>query len=213
MEDKKITFERLRNNIRRKLYHENSDSFPYSSRGTSLPDLADSMFYNLDINALSNNVCPSCRWRDDATDSHLPIVAYRVNQRPDSVSDYLCDLFVEKTRLNCPECAEDLFRITTYWIIPKIMLFSIGDSEVLINKLLKIRHDDTLTRLHLKGIIYLGSFHFTARVITEDGIVWFHDGRTSGKQCEYEKSLIDFHGNELNVCDGKQAVMAIYTLE
>ena len=60
MHAKLITFKQLRNNVRRRLYQEDNNSFPYGYWGTSLPDLAKAMFYNPDINLSSYNTCFSC---------------------------------------------------------------------------------------------------------------------------------------------------------
>jgi hypothetical protein len=48
-------------------------------------------------------------------------------------------------------------------------------------------------------------------LITSDYNVWFHDGRSTGKTC-YEKCyLSDFNNSDLLTCDGKKAVLVIYT--
>jgi len=47
--------------------------------------------------------------------------------------------------------------------------------------------------------------------ITSDYNVWFHDGRSTEKTC-YEKCyLSDFNNSDLLTCDGKKAILVIYT--
>lgn len=62
----------------------------------------------------------------------------------------------------------------------------------------------------VRGIIYLGEFHFTARVITPGKKVWYHDGQTTGNQVEYEGNLDEFSEKELYKYNNKIAVAVIY---
>ena len=43
----------------------------------------------------------------------------------------------------------------------------------------------------LCGLIYYGSNHFTARIVTENQKVWFSDGMTNGRAYSLEGDLID----------------------
>ena len=60
------------------------------------------------------------------------------------------------------------------------------------------------------GIIYLGGFHFTARLITPGKKVWYHDGQTTGSQVEYEGTLEEFSEKGLYKYGNKVAVAVIY---
>jgi hypothetical protein len=55
--------------------------------------------------------------------------------------------------------------------MPKLLIFSIGDSEITLNTSLKIRDQNAVVKYQLRGIIYLGGFHFIAQVITKYGEV------------------------------------------
>ena len=61
----------------------------------------------------------------------------------------------------------------------------------------------------LRGIIYFGENHFTSRIISETGQTWFHDGITTGQSVIYEGDVHNVRA--LNMCQGKQASMAVYT--
>ena len=63
----------------------------------------------------------------------------------------------------------------------------------------------------LKGIIYLGDFHFICLLITSDYNVWFHDGRITGRACYKKGHLDDFNNSDLLTCNGKNATLVIYT--
>ncbi|KAI0644145.1 hypothetical protein C8Q79DRAFT_913509 [Trametes meyenii] len=43
----------------------------------------------------------------------------------------------------------------------------------------------------LCGLIYFGKFHFTCRVVSRSGEVWFHDGMTTGNKLTFEGNLVN----------------------
>ncbi|KAF8325502.1 hypothetical protein F5887DRAFT_873953 [Amanita rubescens] len=60
----------------------------------------------------------------------------------------------------------------------------------------------------LCGIVYFGESHFTARVVYNNGMVWFHDGLATGQKLIYEGMLNNCPS--LNQCKGKDAIVALY---
>ena len=66
--------------------------------------------------------------------------------------------------------------------------------------------------LYLRGIIYLGGYHFTARFIDSDGNIWFHDGQR-GHLAEKDGTLETTSDKELRTCRGRKLVLAIYAQE
>jgi hypothetical protein len=62
----------------------------------------------------------------------------------------------------------------------------------------------------LRGVLYYGDNHFTCRIVSEDGMTWFHDGIATGKNVICEGHVNNLH--TLASCLGKQASIAIYTL-
>jgi hypothetical protein len=60
----------------------------------------------------------------------------------------------------------------------------------------------------LCGVIYFGDAHFTSHVISDNGMVWFHDGLETGQRLRY-KGMLD-NTFSLNQCGGREAVAAIY---
>ena len=49
------------------------------------------------------------------------------------------------------------------------------------DKEMKIQLSNVLTTFKMKGLIYLGSFHFNICFIDNDDCVGFHDGMVSGR--------------------------------
>jgi hypothetical protein len=65
-------------------------------------------------------------------------------------------------------------------------------------------------KYHLKGVIYHGGYHFTARVVTSQGDVWYYDGMTTAKECRFEGRLSDLHN--IRVAEGRKISTVIYSL-
>jgi hypothetical protein len=94
-------------------------------------------------------------------------------------------------------------------LIPKILVFSVSEQSIQVSKKISFRDGDSLVVFGLKGIVYYGDFHYTARVCT-GGSVWFNDGMVSGRECTYEKRLTEFTGSDLSSCNGKSASLVLY---
>jgi hypothetical protein len=64
----------------------------------------------------------------------------------------------------------------------------------------------------LKGIVYLGDFHFTSQIITSDNKVWFHDGIETRDNCQYNGKLDIYNGSDLLTCNNKHTCLIGYAL-
>jgi len=65
-------------------------------------------------------------------------------------------------------------------------------------------------RYQLKGIIYHGGYHFTARVVTSQGDVWYYDGMTTARECIYEGKLSEL--TNIRDAEGRKISTVIYSL-
>ena len=64
----------------------------------------------------------------------------------------------------------------------------------------------------LKGIVYYGDEHFTARIFINND-VWFHDGITTSQKCIKEGNINYFTNDDLLQCQGKIAVLIVFAHE
>jgi len=64
--------------------------------------------------------------------------------------------------------------------IPSVLVFEINSRNIKISKTLKFEQEGETVVLNVRRLIYHGDFHFTSRIIGTDGIVWYHDGMTTG---------------------------------
>ncbi|KAH6894767.1 hypothetical protein BKA70DRAFT_1117490 [Coprinopsis sp. MPI-PUGE-AT-0042] len=63
--------------------------------------------------------------------------------------------------------------------------------------------------LHVRGVIYFGSDHFTSRIVSPSGKVWYHDGSVTASQVEDEGLLHDDF--DMSECRGRLACDLIYS--
>jgi hypothetical protein len=206
-----LTIERIRNNIRQDLHHHFPDIFPYGHRGTSVAELANKMFHNVQVNASSQLQCMNCDLCDDSVDDQLSPVIYGIPNIHVSatVMEQLQTTLVTESRQVCTECTNPLTNVITYHHFPKLLIFSIGGYQIEINKFVKVRTNGGTKKFYLKGIVYHGGFHFVSRIVEKDNTVWFHDGQL-GRGCIYEKMLEEFSSSDLHMCSERIASLVIY---
>jgi hypothetical protein len=68
--------------------------------------------------------------------------------------------------------------------------------------------DDKMQKKEKRGCINKrgnchGDFHFTSCIIGTDGIVWYHDGMTTGSSCENEGDFDKFSSKNMLKCKEK----------
>jgi hypothetical protein len=61
-----------------------------------------------------------------------------------------------------------------------VLVFAINQPSVRVSKKICFRERGNNVVFGLKGIIYTGNFHYTARVCTH-GVVWVHDVMVIGR--------------------------------
>ncbi|KAJ7589068.1 hypothetical protein C8J56DRAFT_743227, partial [Mycena floridula] len=64
----------------------------------------------------------------------------------------------------------------------------------------------------LRGIVYfVNENHFSAQVITKDNKVWYNNSMANNAQSVLEGKLSDATAEDLSVCPGGRASLAVYT--
>jgi hypothetical protein len=88
-----------------------------------------------------------------------------------------------------------------------VLIFEINSKNTKLSKTLKFEQEGETVVLDVKGLIYHGDFHFTSRIIGTDGIVWYHDGMTTG---ENEGDFDKMSSRNLLKCKGKKLILVVY---
>src|ERR1700683_4818346 len=87
---------------------------------------------------------------------------------------------------------------------PSVLIFEINSRNIKLSKTLKFEQKGETVVLYVRGLIYHEDFHFTSRIIGTDGIVWYHDGITTGSSCENEGDFDKLSSRNLLKCIGKK---------
>jgi hypothetical protein len=203
------TLETARNKVRHLLHQRNPELFPYGQTGTPVSEMIEKLLRSDNVIASTWVHCIDCG-HEDNLNRDLQTCVIQCHEENITTSACLQKRFQEHyPRMRCEHCDGALDKIMRFDIIPKVLAFSVSGHSVQVSKKISFRDGDSLVVFGLKGIVYHGDFHYTARVCT-DGSVWFHDGMVTGRECTYEKRLSEFTGSDLSTCNGKLASLVIY---
>ena len=89
---------------------------------------------------------------------------------------------------------------------PKLLILEYPTQNLRTSHKLKVSSVD----LHLRGIVYLGGFHFTCHLFSENGETWYHDERSTKDICIEDGNLADIQDSDLRECKTRSLVLAIY---
>jgi len=102
-------------------------------------------------------------------------------------------------RIQCPSCHGQVIMTTQFNNYePPLIGISIGNANVQITASLAIQFDEPNhnAKYRLCGIIYHGSFHFTARIIDKAMNTYYYDGIKTGTECILEgkfNTILNIH--------------------
>jgi hypothetical protein len=195
----KFTLEQIRDFFRRRLARFSAE-FTFGSYA-SVHSVAERLLKTCAPITTSDLYCPNNHdiLRNPSSTSNCEII---INGGP---SLQACvDDFTFETSSKCSTCNMYLSRVTTFIRTPPLLAFDLGNNAPFFNPVLSVSCRDTHVRYSLRGIIYFENGHFTERVITATGMVWFHDGMFTGRSLLYET-------NDLTSISRDHAVMAFYS--
>ena len=114
------------------------------------------------------------------------------------------DNFTIELGSRCVTCDSHLMKHTTFVLTPPLLAFDISIASTLsLDPVLWISCDNSRVCYNLRGIIYYDNHHFTERVVTSTGLIWFHDGIFTGRSPVYES-------HDLTSITTENAIMAFY---
>jgi hypothetical protein len=203
----KLSLEDLRDSIRPQLHAHDPQGFPWGQIGTSVGTLAETMLWTEEPVTASQLVCTNCDYKIPEEDSRHGYFVSAVEVSV-STSKWLAN-FGYSTQYSCPECLSDMRRHIFYKNPPNILVLNYPGKDIRTSHKIVFDSDEGYVTLHLRGIIYLGGYHFTSRVICTDGSVWYHDGQ-KGHICNEEGLLKLMRDRDLRACEGRALTLAVY---
>ncbi|KAM6490121.1 hypothetical protein JOM56_014440, partial [Amanita muscaria] len=205
----KTTLEVVRNEIRQVLHQYNCNTFPYGQSGTNIAELADKLF-ELKSHAFTTTLkCTSCS-QSVHMQSNANLLLNILDNDMKNINEWF-KAWQQKSEGNCAACASPQNIVRDISQVTKLVAFSLNGKGIPISKTISIYLSNNKTkRLSLRGIVYLGDFHFTCRIICPDKDVWFHDGIITKQFCTNQGMLKDISERDLLSCNLKHAVLVIY---
>ena len=102
-----------------------------------------------------------------------------------SIQEYMDDFSVPLST-TCPECGNVLVHSFLFTCHPPLLCIELWQGLRLLDSVLHIDAGGLHHQYKLRGVIYFSDKHFTSRIITRNGMVWFHDGICTCNSLDYE---------------------------
>ena len=210
----KYTLEEVQDYLRRALQHFDPAHFAWGMY-TSVHSVVDNILMTEFPVLTSKLICPS---------GHLVARPHIISikdcfvcltrDHPESLQGHL-DEHWSITASQCSSCLVQLVRQYRFACSPPMLAFDVsGDTVTGIEHDLNVSVNGKVCRYQLRGVVYHNTNHFTARIITSAGHVWFHDGVATGSSMVDEGPVLTF--GDLTVCDAgitrARASVAMYCL-
>lgn len=201
MVDGRSSFEETRDVARMALHQSDPTRFPMGTAGANCNDFLFKFFKQASY-AYKVLQCPVCLYEDPRKTRVVMTYNDIVQQAGDYIYEdaayTLAGVFgyedqIESER-TCPKCAEltqthrmnKMIKVTA---VPPILILALECERHFIAPYIKIPFNGNIYKLKLRDVIYGGQFHFTSRIISSDGTIWYHDGITTKSSCRQEGSI------------------------
>ncbi|KAF8170492.1 hypothetical protein K438DRAFT_1535142, partial [Mycena galopus ATCC 62051] len=93
-----------------------------------------------------------------------------------SLSHWLSDQKIYRSGSVCADCGRGTLTFVSTDNAYPFAVFSLADTGIQLDPVLYLPVGSMQVKYVLRGLIYSGGSHFTARVITSTGGIWYHDG-------------------------------------
>ena len=204
-----ISLEVIRDVVRDKLYQSYPTLFPKGQNGASVSELAFKVLASNTLDGISNLYCSTCDQYEPDIEYNIGCVFNITPYKVPSTQYFISELKIPQNE-RCNECLTKLKIFLTYNEPPKLLILEYPYTTIKTSHKIKIKVNNTNTLLYLKGIIYYGENHFTSRIISKDGKIWFNDGITTGGRSIEEGHLSMMSDKNLRKCKGKDLILAVY---
>ena len=205
-----LLIESARDRIRLELHQTDSEEFPlYTSQGTDIYTLCSYMleqYYNYWYRQYRCTACDSIQKAAPSSNqvyNDIFIICSKYQWQKQGImqgsayqktaSEWIYANTRQMTSIKCTDCSSHLILEAIFLNRPIFLKFRVDDVVVKWTPVLQI--DDCQYRLC--ELIYYGSNHFTARIVTENQEIWFNDDKWKSIQfrrrsCRYDTSSASY---------------------
>ena len=204
------SLEIVRDDIRKILHTKDSQTYPYGHIGTSLSQLTLDIF-STDVKiSKSQETCSNCNFFRPAVDDNLGCV-FIMDHNASKSTSHTINTFAYPSAEKCPECLSEMTARVHYTHFPSMLVFDHSTYTIKPSQYLKFTGAGKKTiKYHLRGLLYFGNFHFTSRIISPEGDVWYHDGMDMGSECRSQGHRKFMNNQDWQTCQGRKLVTSIY---
>jgi hypothetical protein len=204
------TLEVARDDVRTLLNHNDPVNFPSGHDGCSVATLATQMLYPVLKVPQLHIKCSHCNHTIIIDSNRVGRLMHVAHNATGSILQILENHMRHQSQQVCSNCDAPLETTIHFSDTHKIYAVDVADRNVTLSRTVKIQGSTRATTLHLKGLVYYGSYHFTCRIIDEFGNIWFHDGITTGRITIQEGRYGSVSQPDLKKCRNKQLCLVIY---
>ncbi len=204
------TLEQARDNVRSLLHQKDPRMFPFGQIGTSVVELAKVMLETEEKVTYYQNYCLQCEYVEPLLEYDQGYVLSSTNTQIKSTFDGFFKL-EDSRREVCPECNNTMYSPIFYNDVPDILVFEYPDLNIKTSHKIKIKVNEELKTLYLRGIVYFDSYHFISYIISLEGNIWYHDGMIIKRNCVDEGHLKLMTSEKLLTCKNKTLTLAVYS--
>ncbi|KDR80492.1 hypothetical protein GALMADRAFT_1362017 [Galerina marginata CBS 339.88] len=203
------SLENIRNDLRQDLNSISSKKFPMGKNNASVAELAFELLKSKDENAISQIFCNHCDYTGIEYSDHLEYV-FDIEKHRVSSTEKWGKKLKGSTSAKCNNCLNKLSHVLQYKESPKLVILEYPFSNIETSHKIKIKGDNQMNILSLRGIVYHGENHFSSRIISLEGKIWYHDGIETGKKSIEDGYLFSIESKALKTCQEKNLVLAVY---
>jgi len=205
------SLEDVRNTIRLPLSQGDPESFPYDNKqGTDIYALVREVFSGSGCESTVQEICEMCETVCSESSVTYPFWHLDGNSAGTVSKEFQKSLNGQLTR-RCVYCRTKLVKSTRFSNdSPPVVILSLLNAKLKITQKIVVQSstEDVKSSYRLRGVVYHGSYHFTARIIDSNNCVWYHDGMTTGKDCVYEGKWKDI--GDIGSVNDRRATLLIY---
>ncbi|KAJ7715769.1 hypothetical protein B0H16DRAFT_1339552 [Mycena metata] len=217
-----ITLEVARNTLRHKMHLLQPADFPYGQLGTTIDRIITILVPVNKTHAVGRHSCRVCGYLNHEELALLNPYVFAIpsnrqlrNYPTGIPMDIWLNDHLVSSVAHCPACAGQSVRtrMTVQYTIdtlPELFIVSIDKDGLKFSQTLSFDVGGVMSVLRLRGVVYGGGTHFTARYVSQSGVVWFNDGIATARDCVEEGKLDALPPDFLHYARGKKALNLIY---
>ena len=202
-----ISINTARDNLRLVLAERNPALFSWG-RFTILYELMNYTLETPEPTLQSNFICNNGHLFDESIRINSCFLSVAPFPNTQSIQQLMTNL-EHNTQHICPICDTQVNCVFEILRPMPILVFYFSEQTIYLNHTAEVAIQNIRKKYRLSGILYYGNNHFTSRIISQEGYVWYHDGMATHAHMILDGASLH-EDMDLLVCRERRACAAIY---